>query len=242
MVTAVLLVSALLLVTFCKNKTYTVKTALSYVVLTCQLSRSQTSGSPQSISIIALVFAAHIPSGSKKYYHISPIPEDLRWLPVQQQLYYHRAIMAFKCMTGCTSDSLFSKYVQRAIITKCMSGKFQHMIYYSGFPRKARVIKYIRFVLVAKSEAMVSGVPSVECGNWGRVCNDSFFYCVLALHEQLVYRMLSFVKKVFERLRIIFMPYTFILHTKKSIVFKTVRSMDYIACSLPTKYISCSFS
>ena len=39
-------------------------------------------------------FAARIVSGSKKYHHISPILNDLRWLPVRQQLYYHHAIMA----------------------------------------------------------------------------------------------------------------------------------------------------
>ena len=63
-------------------------------------------------------FAARIVSGSKKYDHISPILKDLRWLPVRQQLYFRHAIMAFKCMTGCAPDSLFSKYVQRTTITK----------------------------------------------------------------------------------------------------------------------------
>ena len=61
-------------------------------------------------------FAARIVSGSKKYDHISPILKDLRWLPVRQQLYFRHTIMAFKCMTGCAPDSLFSKYVQRMTI------------------------------------------------------------------------------------------------------------------------------
>ena len=38
---------------------------------------------------------------------------------VRQQLHYCHAIMGFKCMTGCALDSLFSKYIQRATITKC---------------------------------------------------------------------------------------------------------------------------
>ena len=63
-------------------------------------------------------FAARIVSGSGKYDHISPILKDLRWLPVRQQLYFRHAIMAFKFMTGCAPDSLFSKYVQRTTITK----------------------------------------------------------------------------------------------------------------------------
>ena len=38
---------------------------------------------------------------------------------VRQQLHYCHTIMALKCMTGCALDSLFSKYIQRATITKC---------------------------------------------------------------------------------------------------------------------------
>ena len=63
-------------------------------------------------------FAARIVSNSRKYDHISPILKDLKWLPVRQQLYYRHAIMAFKCMSGCAPASLFSKYIQRATITK----------------------------------------------------------------------------------------------------------------------------
>ena len=63
-------------------------------------------------------FAARIVSNSRKYDHITPILKDLKWLPVRQQLYYCHAIMAFKCMSGCAPDSLFSQYIQRATITK----------------------------------------------------------------------------------------------------------------------------
>ena len=44
--------------------------------------------------------------------------KDLKWLPVRQQLYYRHAIMAFKCMSGYPPASLFSKYIQRAMITR----------------------------------------------------------------------------------------------------------------------------
>ena len=63
-------------------------------------------------------FAARIISNTRKCDHISPILKELKWLPVRQHLYYRHAIMAFKCMTGCAPDSLFSKYIQRASITK----------------------------------------------------------------------------------------------------------------------------
>ena len=66
-------------------------------------------------------FAARIVSNSRKYDHISPILKDLKGLPVRQQLYNRHAIrliMAFKCMSGCAPACLFSKYTQRAMITK----------------------------------------------------------------------------------------------------------------------------
>ena len=63
-------------------------------------------------------FAARIIGNTRKYDHISPILKELKRLPVRQHLYYHHAIMAFKCMTGCAPDSLFSKYIQQASITK----------------------------------------------------------------------------------------------------------------------------
>ena len=63
-------------------------------------------------------FAARIVSNSRKYDHISPILKGLKWQPVRQQLYYRHEIMAFKCMSGCAEASLFSKYIQRATITR----------------------------------------------------------------------------------------------------------------------------
>lgn len=79
---------------------------------------SNTSEHNLSIIQVEQNFAAHIVSNSRKYDHISPILKELKWLPVRQQLYYHHAIMAFKCMTGCVPDSLLPKYTQRATITK----------------------------------------------------------------------------------------------------------------------------
>ena len=55
---------------------------------------------------------------SRKYDHISSILKDLKWLPVRQQLYYRHAVMTFKCISGCAPASLFSKYIQRATITR----------------------------------------------------------------------------------------------------------------------------
>jgi hypothetical protein len=45
-------------------------------------------------------FACRIVSGVGKYDHVTPILQELKWLPVRQYLYFHDAVMAFKCMTG----------------------------------------------------------------------------------------------------------------------------------------------
>ena len=52
------------------------------------------------ISQIRMLQKCRIVSGAKKYDHVTPLSKSLSWLPVKDQLYYHQAIMAFKCMTG----------------------------------------------------------------------------------------------------------------------------------------------
>jgi len=95
-------------------------------------------------------------------------------------------------------------------------------VYYSGFRRKARIIKCKPF-LVARTGIMVPGVPSVDRGNWE---NATSFCIVCSLFvNDVLYGMRCFVKKVVAR----FTSYTFISLTKTSIVFGTGRSMNYIA-------------
>ena len=62
--------------------------------------------------------ATCIVSISRKHDHISPILKDPKWLPVRKHLYYRHAIMALKCMSGCAPASLFSKYIERTMITR----------------------------------------------------------------------------------------------------------------------------
>ena len=40
-------------------------------------------------------FAARIISGVGKYDHVTPILKELRWIPVEKQLYYRHAVLAF---------------------------------------------------------------------------------------------------------------------------------------------------
>ena len=84
--------------------------------------------------------------------------------------------------------------------------------FYSGFRGPFKV---------AKGGIIVPGVPSVQRGYWGRVC-DSLCYDVLALCKTLNFRMLCFVNKIFEKIT----PYSlFISHTKMSIVFRSVHEL-----------------
>jgi len=62
-------------------------------------------------------FACHILRGTKKFDHITPLLKDLRWLPVRQQLYFHFAVLVFKCMAGCAPEYLTSKLVRRSAIS-----------------------------------------------------------------------------------------------------------------------------
>ena len=55
---------------------------------------------------------------AQKYDHITPCLKELKWLPVASELYYHNAIMAFKCMTGCAPEYLSSQFTKREEITK----------------------------------------------------------------------------------------------------------------------------
>ena len=58
-------------------------------------------------------FAARIISGKRKFDHITPVLQDLRWLSVRQQLYLRDAVFTLKFMTGCAPDYLRSNLVTR---------------------------------------------------------------------------------------------------------------------------------
>ena len=45
-------------------------------------------------------FAARIVTGTRKYDHITPVLQQLKWLPVSYTLRYKDVVMAFKCLKG----------------------------------------------------------------------------------------------------------------------------------------------
>ena len=63
-------------------------------------------------------FACRIVSGAKKYDHVTPLLKSLSWLPVKDRLYYHQAIMAFKCKTSQAPEYLTSQYITREQVSE----------------------------------------------------------------------------------------------------------------------------
>ena len=49
-------------------------------------------------------FAARVVSNSRNFDHITPVLQDLRWIPVKSHVYYRNALLAFKCMNNCAPD------------------------------------------------------------------------------------------------------------------------------------------
>ncbi len=72
-------------------------------------------------------FAARIVSGTRKYDHITPVLKELRWIPVQLKLYYCKAIMAFKCMTGAAPTYLSLQFVSRGSISGRSTRQTSHL-------------------------------------------------------------------------------------------------------------------
>ena len=59
-------------------------------------------------------YACRIISGAKNYDHISPLLNELNWLPVEKYVYLRSATLAFKCMKGSHRIiSLTSKFTKR---------------------------------------------------------------------------------------------------------------------------------
>ena len=61
-------------------------------------------------------FASKIITGSRKFYHATPLLHQLNWLPVKQQLYLRDADMTFKCANNLASGYLCLNLLQRTNI------------------------------------------------------------------------------------------------------------------------------
>ena len=62
-------------------------------------------------------FAARIIMKSRKFDHITPLLNELHWIPVKLHLLYHDAVLTFKCLNGTTPESLSQQFVRTADIS-----------------------------------------------------------------------------------------------------------------------------
>ena len=63
-------------------------------------------------------FECRILSGSRKYDHVTSHLKSLSCLPIKDQLYYRKAIVAFKCISGHPHKYLTSQFITREQVTK----------------------------------------------------------------------------------------------------------------------------
>ena len=59
-------------------------------------------------------FTARIVTGTRKYDHVTPVLQFLRWLPVQDMFNLRDATMAFKCIKGLAPPYLCEKFEFRS--------------------------------------------------------------------------------------------------------------------------------
>jgi len=66
--------------------------------------------------------AARMVSGVRPYEHITPVLEDLHWLPVSQPVIFNTALIVWKCVHGVTSAYLSDL----CVLATAISGR-QHL-------------------------------------------------------------------------------------------------------------------
>ena len=66
-------------------------------------------------------FAARILTGTRKYDHITPVLEQLKWLPVEKSLYLRDCVMAHKCLNNSLPDYLYQTFITRSEISNCVT-------------------------------------------------------------------------------------------------------------------------
>ena len=61
-------------------------------------------------------FAARIITKTRKFDHITPVLQELRWLPMSYYLMYTVGVLAFKCVKGLAPSYLSDRFVTRSIV------------------------------------------------------------------------------------------------------------------------------
>jgi len=62
-------------------------------------------------------FAARIITGTRKFDHVTPVLKELRWVPIEHNLFLRDAVLAFKCMTGQAPRYLSNQFTTKIGVT-----------------------------------------------------------------------------------------------------------------------------
>jgi len=79
--------------------------------------------------------AACVVSGVRKSKHITPVLEDLHWLPVSQQVVFKRASMFWNCVHGVASAYLSNLCVPATAISGHLRSLQRLALYWFYMPR-----------------------------------------------------------------------------------------------------------
>ena len=61
-------------------------------------------------------FACKIICGARKYDHVTPLLDELNWLPVSKMLKFRDAVMAYKCASNLAPEYLCAKFKKRSSV------------------------------------------------------------------------------------------------------------------------------
>ena len=61
-------------------------------------------------------FACKIICGARKYDHVTPLLDELNWLPVSKMLKFRDAVMAYKCANNLAPEYLCAKFKKRSSV------------------------------------------------------------------------------------------------------------------------------
>ena len=74
--------------------------------------------SPKNIQKLQLIqnFACKIICGARKYDHVTPLLDELNWLPVSKMLKFRDAVIAYKCANNLAPEYLCANFKKRSSV------------------------------------------------------------------------------------------------------------------------------
>ena len=73
-------------------------------------------------------FAARIITGTKKHEHISPVLQELNWLPIHLAVQYRDTVMAFKSVKSLAPPYLCNKFRKRSDVSDSLATRNSNLL------------------------------------------------------------------------------------------------------------------